>query len=129
MLLKVPHRKKYFLWKLRWPLLLMRPWSLNLDYTTFPFLYFGIWLAYPPNFYWISKYWQQSGLPTKKILFFPFNNLAIRAVTLTKIFLQSIGIVRFKILQLKVEKYHLILIFILHAMKYIFEAQYSPKRS
>jgi hypothetical protein len=31
----------YFLWKLRWHLLLMRPWALNLDYTTFPFLHFG----------------------------------------------------------------------------------------
>jgi hypothetical protein len=30
---------------------------------------------------------------------------------------------------LKVEKDHFILIFILHAMKYIFEAQYSPKQS
>jgi hypothetical protein len=29
----------------------MRPWTLNVDYTTFPFLYFGILLAYLPNFY------------------------------------------------------------------------------
>jgi hypothetical protein len=29
----------------------MRPWALNLDYTTFPFLHFGILSAYPPNFY------------------------------------------------------------------------------
>jgi hypothetical protein len=30
-------------------LLLMIIWTLNLDYTTFPFLYFGIFLACPPN--------------------------------------------------------------------------------
>jgi hypothetical protein len=29
----------------------MKPWALNLDYTTFPFLHFGILWAYPPNFY------------------------------------------------------------------------------
>jgi hypothetical protein len=29
----------------------MRPWALNLDYTTFPFLHFGILQAYPPNLY------------------------------------------------------------------------------
>jgi hypothetical protein len=46
-----------------------------------------------------------------------------------RFFLQTISIVRFKILLLKVEKEHFILIFILHAMKYIFEAQYSPKWS
>jgi hypothetical protein len=32
-------------------LLLMRPWALNLDYTTFPFLHFGTLQAIPPNFY------------------------------------------------------------------------------
>jgi hypothetical protein len=32
-------------------LLLMRPWALNLDYTIFPFLHFGILEAYLPNFY------------------------------------------------------------------------------
>jgi hypothetical protein len=31
--------------------------TLGFDYTTFPFLHFGILYAYPPNFYWISKYW------------------------------------------------------------------------
>jgi hypothetical protein len=40
--LKVPPCRNYFLWKSRWHLLLMRPWALNLDYTTFPFLHFGI---------------------------------------------------------------------------------------
>jgi hypothetical protein len=29
----------------------MRPWALNLDYTTFPFLHFGKLYAYPHNFY------------------------------------------------------------------------------
>jgi hypothetical protein len=37
-------------------LLIMRPWTLNLDYKTFPFLHFGTLLAYPPNFYLISKH-------------------------------------------------------------------------
>jgi hypothetical protein len=55
-----------FIWKSRWPLFLIRPWTLNLDYTTFPFLYFGMLWAYPPNFYWISKHWQISRLSTKK---------------------------------------------------------------
>ena len=31
----------YFLWKSRWHFFLMRPWALNLDYITFPFLHFG----------------------------------------------------------------------------------------
>jgi hypothetical protein len=39
--LKLPHCRTYFLRKSRWYLLLMRPWALNLDYTTFPFLHFG----------------------------------------------------------------------------------------
>jgi hypothetical protein len=41
--------------------------------------------------------------------------------------MQSIRIVRFKILQLKVEKDNFNLFFILNAIKYIIEAQYSPK--
>jgi hypothetical protein len=32
-------------------LLLIRPSALNLNYTTFPFSYFDILEAYPPNFY------------------------------------------------------------------------------
>jgi hypothetical protein len=46
-----------------------------------------------------------------------------------RFFLQTIRIVRFKILRLKVEKEHFILIFVLHAIKNIFEAQYSPQWS
>jgi hypothetical protein len=38
--LKVPPCRNYFLRKSRWHLLLMRPWALNLDYTTFPFIHF-----------------------------------------------------------------------------------------
>jgi hypothetical protein len=49
--LKVPPCRNDFLWKSSWHLFLMRPWALNLDYTTFPFLRFGILWAYPPNFY------------------------------------------------------------------------------
>jgi hypothetical protein len=40
--LRVPSCRNYFQWKSRWHLLLMRPWALNLDYMTFPFLHFGI---------------------------------------------------------------------------------------
>jgi hypothetical protein len=39
--LKVPPCRNYFLRKSRWHLLLMKPWALNLYYTTFPFLHFG----------------------------------------------------------------------------------------
>jgi hypothetical protein len=68
--------------------------------------------------------------PYQKNKFLPFNcyNLAIHVVTLTKIFLQTISIVRYKILQWEVEKYHFILIIGPHVNKYIFQAQYSPKR-
>jgi hypothetical protein len=37
--------------KIKMHLLLLRPWTLNLDDTIFLFLYFGILLAYPSNFY------------------------------------------------------------------------------
>jgi hypothetical protein len=59
-----------------------------------------------------------------KIFSFLFNcyNLPIHAVNLSKILLQTIRIVRFKILGLKAEKNGFIFIFILHANKYIFEA-------
>jgi hypothetical protein len=89
--LKVPPCRNYFLWKSRWYLLLMRPWTLNLDYKTFPFLYFGILLAYPPNFYWISKL-TTIRAPHQKNFFFSFNcyNLAIRVVTWTEIFSTNI---------------------------------------
>ena len=39
-----------------------------------------------------------------------------------RFFLQTARIVRYKTLQLEVEKYHFILIFILHMNKYMFEA-------
>jgi hypothetical protein len=41
-------------------LLLMRPWALNLDYTTFPFLYFGIlnFKRWFENNHECSKDWQ-----------------------------------------------------------------------
>jgi hypothetical protein len=45
-----------------------------------------------------------------------------------RFFLQTISIVRYKILQLKVEKNHFVLIIGPHVNKYIFQAQYSPKR-
>jgi hypothetical protein len=38
--LKVPPCRNLLFWKPRWPLLHMRPWTLNLDYMTFSFLYF-----------------------------------------------------------------------------------------
>jgi hypothetical protein len=44
-----------------------------------------------------------------------------------RFFLQTISIVRYKILQLEVEKHHFILIIGPHVSKYIFQAQYSPK--
>jgi hypothetical protein len=55
----------------------------------------------------------------------PLTNNAIHVVTLTKIFLQTISIVRYKILWLEVEKHHFILIIDPHVNKYIFQAQYS----
>jgi hypothetical protein len=45
-----------------------------------------------------------------------------------RFFLQTISIVRYKILQLEVGKHHFILIIGPHVNKYIFQAQYSPKR-
>src|SRR5450759_446709 len=39
--LKVPPSRNYFLQKSRWHLLLMRPWALNLDYTTMAFSHLG----------------------------------------------------------------------------------------
>jgi hypothetical protein len=105
---------------------------------------FGLWmltiqpshfytLAYCRPIHLISIEFQNidsnSGSPPKKY-FFPFNcyNLAIREVTLTEIFLHTIGIVRYKILWLEVKNYHFILIIGPHVNKYIFQAQYSPKR-
>jgi hypothetical protein len=44
-------------------------WDLGpkiLTNMTFPYLYFGILLACPPNFFWISKHWQQSRHSTWK---------------------------------------------------------------
>jgi hypothetical protein len=60
--------------------------------------------------------------PYQKNFFFPFNcyNLAFYVVTLTKIFLQSISIVRYKILWLEVENHHFILIIGPHVNKYMF---------
>jgi hypothetical protein len=59
------------------------------------------------------------GTPPKKC---SSPSLAICAITLIEIFLQSIRIVRHKILQLKKVKIHFIFIFILYANKYILEA-------
>jgi hypothetical protein len=50
------------------------------------------------------------------------------APTLSKIFLQTISIVRYKILRLEVEKHHFILIIAPHVNKYIFQIQCSLKR-
>jgi hypothetical protein len=128
--LKVPPWRNYFLWKSRWHLLLMRPWPLNLDYTAFPFLHFGKLYAYPPNFYWISKHWKQPLLPTN--FFFPSPSIVIILQSMwslwLRFFLQTISIIRYKILWLEVEKHHFILIIGPHVNKYIFQAQYSPKR-
>jgi hypothetical protein len=65
----------FFFWKSRWPLFLMKIWTLNLNHTNFPFLHFSILQANPPNFYWISKCLQQSGHPTKFLFFFPLQLL------------------------------------------------------
>jgi hypothetical protein len=122
--LKVSPCRNYFCWKSRWPLLLMRHWILNLHYKTFPFIYFGKIQAYPPNYYWISKHWQQSGHPTKKTFSSPSIIIilqSMRSLWLT-FFLHSLRIVRYKILRLRVEKNHFIFIFNLHAKKYTFEA-------
>jgi hypothetical protein len=43
-------------------------------------------------------------------------------------FLQTISIVKYKILQLEVEKHHFIFIIDPHVNKYIFQAWYSSKR-
>jgi hypothetical protein len=49
--LKVPPCRNCFVCKSRWYFLLKKPWALNLDNTTIPFLHFGILQAYPPKFY------------------------------------------------------------------------------
>jgi hypothetical protein len=101
----------------------MGPWALNLT-TQWSHSYT---LAYCRPIHLISIEFQyidnNQGSPPKNF-FFPFNcyNLAIHAVTMTEIFSTTIGIVRFKILWLKVKKYRLIFKFILHVIKYIFEA-------
>jgi hypothetical protein len=45
-----------------------------------------------------------------------------------RFFLETISIIRYKILQLEVGKHHFIFIISPHVNKYIFKAQYSPKR-
>jgi hypothetical protein len=45
-----------------------------------------------------------------------------------RFFLQTISIVRYKILWLELEKHHFILIIDPQVNKYIFHAQYSPKQ-
>jgi hypothetical protein len=80
------------------------------------------------------KYLLQGAKPDRalhqKNFFLPFNcyNIAICPITLIDIFLQTIGILRYKILRLEVEKHQFILIIGQHVNKYIFEAQYSRKR-
>jgi hypothetical protein len=56
--------------------------------------------------------------PHQNNFFFPFNgySLVICAVTLTKIFLQTISIIRNKISQLEVQKHHFIFIIDLHSI-------------
>jgi hypothetical protein len=54
--LKVPRVEFFIFWTPRWPLLLTKSWTLNLDDTTFSFLYFGILQVCQPNFYWIPKH-------------------------------------------------------------------------
>jgi hypothetical protein len=84
-------QRKYYFWKSRWPLLLMRPcfWIL----TTWPFHSYT--LAYFTPIHLVSIEFQsvdKNPAPYQK-KFFPFNcyNLAINEVTLTEIFLQTIG--------------------------------------
>jgi hypothetical protein len=122
--LKVPSCRNYFLWKSRWHLLLMRPRALILDYKTFPFLHFGILDAIPPNFYWISKHWQWSRQPTKKTSSSPSIVIILQSVRSlwSRFFLQSISIVRYKILRFEVGKNLFIMTLFLHAHKYMFEA-------
>jgi hypothetical protein len=77
---------------------------------------------YPPNLYWISKHWKQPWLPTKKT--FSSSSIVIILQSMwslwLKFFLQTINIVRYKILQLEVEKHHFILIIGPDVNKYIF---------
>jgi hypothetical protein len=82
-------------------------------------------LAYLANFYWISKHWQRSGLPTKKT--FSSSSIVIILQSMRSLwerfFLQTISILRYKILQLEVEKHHFIFIIAPHVKfvnKYIF---------
>jgi hypothetical protein len=119
--LKVPLIEIILFGKKRWPLFLMESWTLNLNHTTFSFLYFGILWAYPPNFYWISKQWQQSEQPTRKKILPPQLLLSCNPCSHFEWELQTIRKIRYKILQPKAKKDHFILIFILHANKYIFE--------
>jgi hypothetical protein len=60
--------------------------------------------------------------PSIVIIFQSMGSLSLR------FFLQTISIVWYKILQLKVENHHFLLIIGPHVNKYIFKAQYSPKR-
>ena len=77
--------KIFFLENSRWPLLLIKPWTLNFDYKNFSSLYFGILQAYPPNFYWILNHWQQSKHSTNFFFFFNCYNLEICVATLIEI--------------------------------------------
>jgi hypothetical protein len=78
----------------------------------------------------ISKHWQRSGLPTKKTFSSPPIIIILQSMRSLwlRFFLQTVSIVRYKILRLVVEKHHFILIIAPHDNKYIFQAQYSPKR-
>jgi hypothetical protein len=73
---------------------------------------------------------KQPWLPTKKTFSSPSIVIILQSMWSfwLRFFLQAISIVRYKILWLEVEKHHFILIIGPHVNKYIFQAQYSPKR-
>jgi hypothetical protein len=81
--------------------------------------------AYPTNLDWIAKHWQEIGHSTKKT----FSSPSIVTILQSgwslwlRYFLQTIGIVRYMILWLKVKKNHFIFIFVIHANKYIIWGQ------
>jgi hypothetical protein len=128
--LKVSPCRNYFLWKSRWHLLLMRPWALIL--TLQPSHSYTLANCRPIHL--ISIEFQNiennhGSLPKKRFLLVQLLWI-LQSMWLLwlRFFLQTISIVRYKILRLDVEKHHFILIIGPHVNKYMFEAQNSPKR-
>ena len=97
-------------------------------HSSHPFLFLlQIKLSYNHNL--SSKLWKHITLLSYYHVFTlqPLILQSVRSLWL-RYFLQAVGVVRYKIKWLKVEKHHFIFIIVPHVDNYIFHAQYSPKQ-